>query len=86
MKSYTVYICETCGYESRDHDLVEKCEARHYGLTVDEMHGYHALKSAVRHAEHLINMAYTDSNRAYYENAMKNLEDFKKSHHVKDRD
>lgn len=86
MRSYTVYVCDTCGYENRDRDLVEKCEARHYGLTVEEMHGYHALKSAVAHAEYLINVVSTASNRAYYENAIKNLEDFKKSHNIKDRD
>ena len=37
MKQYTVYVCETCGYESRDVEDMRKHEASHLGLTVEEM-------------------------------------------------
>ena len=45
MKQYTVYVCETCGYESRDVEDMRKHEASHLGLTVEEMETYRALKS-----------------------------------------
>ena len=35
MKQYTMYVCETCGYESRDAEDVRKHEASHLGLTLE---------------------------------------------------
>ena len=45
MKQYTIYVCETCGYESKDAKEIMQHEADHLGLTVKEMEQYRALKS-----------------------------------------
>ena len=37
MKQYTVYACETCGYESKNANEVMQHEADHLGLTVKEI-------------------------------------------------
>lgn len=45
MKNYTMYVCETCGYESLDAKEIMQHEADHLCLTVKEMEQYRALKS-----------------------------------------
>lgn len=45
MKQYTVYVCETCGYESKDIEDMKRHEATHLGLTVEEMDKYEEMKS-----------------------------------------
>lgn len=40
MKQYTMYVCETCGYESRDAEDVRKHEAFHLGLTLEELKAF----------------------------------------------
>ena len=32
MKIYRMYVCETCKIESKNHEEIELCEARHMGL------------------------------------------------------
>lgn len=34
MESYCVFVCETCGKESRYEDDISHCKAHHLGLTV----------------------------------------------------
>ena len=40
MKQYTVYVCETCGYESRNVEDMRKHEASHLGLTIEDADYY----------------------------------------------
>lgn len=54
MKQYTVYVCETCGYESKDAEEIMQHEAEHLGLTVKEMEQYRALKSFASYVSFLV--------------------------------
>lgn len=47
MKSYMVYVCDTCGKESRSGDEISLCEATHLGLTVEQKSQYDYLKAMV---------------------------------------
>jgi len=47
MKSYRVFVCETCGKESRCEDDISRCEAQRLGLTVGEKKLYDRLKADV---------------------------------------
>ena len=61
MKSYTMYVCETCGKESRNRKTIQTCEAGHLGLTWLEYLDYRNLKSNVTMFEKLLYEAI-DSN------------------------
>lgn len=54
MKSYTMYVCETCGKESRNRKTIQTCEAGHLGLTWLEYLDYRNLKSNVTMFEKLL--------------------------------
>ena len=54
MKSYTMYVCETCGKESRNKKTIQSCEAGHLGLTWLEYLDYRNLKNNVTMFEKLL--------------------------------
>ena len=43
MITATLYICEKCGKQSRKHDVIELCEAKHLGLNKRQKHEYDRL-------------------------------------------
>ncbi len=47
MKTKTIYICETCGFESESKDAVLSCEAKHLWLTPEEKRIYDNLNDCV---------------------------------------
>lgn len=47
MKTKTIYICETCGFESDNKEKVLICEAKHLGLTPEEKRVYDNLNECV---------------------------------------
>jgi molecular chaperone DnaK (HSP70) len=47
MKHYTIYECEICGRSSVDREAILFCEARHYGLTVEQKLTWDSLRSKV---------------------------------------
>ena len=54
MKSYTMYVCENCGKESRNRKIIQECEAGHLGLTWLEYLDYRNLKGNVNMFEILL--------------------------------
>lgn len=40
MHQYTVFVCDICGFESKDQHFLLQHEAEHYNLTVNEYDGY----------------------------------------------
>lgn len=82
MRQYTVYICEHCGYESKDLREMQLHEARHFGLTVEEMEVYRALKSFVAYMSHIISNNNTKEAREQYNDAMRKLVSFEKEHRI----
>ena len=37
MRQYTMYVCETCGYESKDAKKMKEHEMAHMNLTAEEV-------------------------------------------------
>ena len=83
MKRYTVYVCETCGYESRSFDDMEEHEANHLGLTVKELHDYAALKSFAKYMGSKILCVNNEEIDARYNKAIEDLLAFERKHHIK---
>lgn len=83
MKQYTMYVCETCGYESRSFEEMEKHEASHLGLTVNELHSYNALKSFAKYMGGVISHTSNEETRAKYDKAIEDLWAFEKEHNIK---
>lgn len=83
MKQYTVYVCETCGYKSKDAKEIMQHEANHLGLTVKEMEQYRALKSFTAYMGSIVSHTKNEAtDRAFYD-AIKNLLNFEKEHGIK---
>ena len=81
MLQYTTYVCETCGFESKDRDVVELCEARHLGLTtLEEKHTHDALKSAARYYASLLLENKNEKTEAAHDKAIKDLLEFETIH------
>ena len=83
MKQYTIYVCETCGYESKDAKEIMQHEADHLGLTVKEAEQYRALKSFAAYMGSII--SYTKNGETYkiFNDAIQNLLNFEKKHGIK---
>lgn len=83
MKRYTMYVCETCGYESKSFDDMEEHEASHLGLTVEELHEYHALKSFAEYMGKYLSHTNNEETRTKFDNAIENLIAFEERHGIK---
>lgn len=44
MTHYTVFVCDHCGFETRNQDEMLEHEAAHFGLTASEYEGYNHQK------------------------------------------
>lgn len=85
MKQYTVYVCETCGCESKSFDDMEAHEAGHLGLTVKELHEYNALKSFAKYMGGIVSNASNDETREKFDKAIDDLIAFEEKHNIKQR-
>ena len=83
MKQYTVYVCETCGYESRDVEDMRIHEASHLGLTVKEMETYRAMKSFAAYMDSVIANRKNEETKRKYDEAIQAVIDFEKEHGIK---
>lgn len=83
MKQYTVYICETCGYESRDIEDMRKHEASHLGLTVEEMELYRTLKSFAAYMGSVVANRNNEETESKFDEAVEKLVTFEKEHGIK---
>lgn len=83
MKQYTVYVCETCGYESKDVEDMRTHEASHLGLTVEEMESYRALKSFAAYMGSVVTNRNNEETRSKFNEAVENLVVFEKEHGIK---
>lgn len=90
MKSYTMYVCETCGKESKNRKTIQCCEAGHLGLTWLEYLDYRDLKARVKMYEIHLDQAIRDkvqwridSSRKSLENSKKAVADFEDAHGIK---
>lgn len=84
MKSYTMYVCETCGFECKDGKEMMKHEASHLGLTVEELEIYNSLKSYARYMGSVISNRNNDETREKFDKAIEDLMAFEKEHNIKE--
>ena len=83
MKQVTVYICETCGYESRDYMEMRRHEASHLGLTLDEVETYRALKSFASYMGSVVAETNNEETRRKFDEAVEKLVAFERQHGIK---
>ena len=83
MKHYTMYVCETCGYESKSFDDMEQHEANHLGMTVAELHEYHALKSFAEYMGSVILEKKNEDTEKQFDKAIEDLTAFEEKHGTK---
>lgn len=83
MKQYTVYVCETCGYESKNTKEVMQHEADHLGLTVKEAEQYRALKSFASYMGSVVSHTKNGETDKVFDDAIQNLSNFEKRHGIK---
>ena len=82
MKQYTVYVCETCGYESKSFDDMEKHEASHLGLTVEEFYEYTGLKYIASYKGSIMFFRNNEDTRRDFDSAVERLVAFEKAHGI----
>ena len=82
MKQYTTYVCETCGYESKNAEEVMQHEADHLGLTVKEAEQYRALKSFVAYISSVVSHTKNEATDKAFDDAIQNLLEFEKEHGI----
>ena len=80
MKKYTMYVCETCGRESKDYNVIRECEAGHLGLTVDELNQYDKLNSDAEDCGRMVSIAKNDKTEKAFDDAIKTLVAFERKH------
>lgn len=83
MKQYTVYVCETCEYESKNVEDMRAHEASHLGLTVKEMETYKAMKSFAAYMSSVIANIKNEEMEREYNKAIQDVIDFEKEHDIK---
>ena len=84
MKQYTIYVCEKCGYESRNRDDMEEHEASHLGLTAEEMRKYKSLSSFAQYMGWKVSSENNDRTRAKFDEAIEDLAKFEEEHGLKE--
>lgn len=80
MKQYTVYVCETCGYESRSCDEMREHEATHLKLTKDELNEYKNLQYYARCMGVRVSHTNNVITRDRFDKAIEDLVVFEKEH------
>lgn len=85
MESYTVthYKCEICGKDSTNMEEIRKCEASHYGLTIDEMQEYETLKEMCRYTGTSLSLFHDDESSKAFDDAVQKCVAFEKAHSIK---
>lgn len=85
MKQYTVYVCEKCGFECRDVHEMEKHEADHDGLTVEEMHTWNFMKTFAAYMGSVVSNTNNEETRQKFDEAVEKLIAFEKDHGIKNK-
>lgn len=82
MTPYTMYKCdhEGCEFECRDAHKMMEHEASHFGLSVEELTRYNALKSYVNYTGYLISNNKNEETEQTYDKAIEDLVAFEKEH------
>ncbi len=82
MRQYTMYVCETCGYESKDAKKMKEHEMAHMNLTTEEVRQYESLKSSAIHMGYVATRIKNEETKQKFDEAIQNLLDFEEEHGV----
>ena len=82
MKQYTVFVCETCGLQSRNQQEIMEHEASHLGLTKEELESYNSLKSLVAHMGYHVSIKNNEETRKKFDEAIEKLLAFEMEHKI----
>lgn len=82
MKSYMMYVCETCGKESRDSGEIMACEASHNHLTVGEFKEYKRIKESVMLASSALSNCKNAETENAFDKSVQDLVDFESKHNI----
>lgn len=85
MTQYTMYVCETCGFESKDFNEMEAHEASHLGLTYDELLQYRKLQEAASQAGIATYYKNNATTQKQFDEAIEALVLFEKEHGITGR-
>lgn len=82
MRQYTMYVCETCGYESKDAKEMKEHEAAHFKLTEEEAKQYEELKASAAYMGYVVSRTKNEETEQKFDEAIQNLLDFEKEHEI----
>ena len=84
MKSYTTttYKCEFCGKESTYRAVIEKCEAAHYGLTVEQKRKLDELRADCAIAGYIVSRTCNSETRKQFDEAVDRCLRFEQEHGI----
>lgn len=82
MRQYIMYVCEICGYESKDAEEVKEHEAAHMNLTTEEAMQYKILKSYAAYRGSVVSRIKNEETEQKIDEAIQNLLDFEKEHGI----
>ena len=77
-----MYVCETCGYESKNAEEVKEHEAAHMNLTTEEARQYKILKSYAAYMGGVVSRIKNEETEQKFDEAIQNLLDFEKEHGI----
>ena len=84
MRKKVVYVCEHCKGEFLNADDALKCEAGHLNLTLEEYNEYLSLLEKEKYCGIKISCTKNEHTEKEFEEAIKNVIDFKKKHNIVD--
>lgn len=77
-----MYVCETCGYESKDAKEMKEHEMAHMNLTAEEARQYETLKSSAIHMGYVVSRTKNEETEQKFDEAIQSLLDFEKEHGI----
>ena len=83
MKKYVIYECEKCGMKSKICEEIERCEANHIGLTLEERAKYLDLEEKVKIHSHIASRTNNERTRNDLDKAIKELIEFEGKYNIK---
>jgi len=82
MRSYVMYVCGTCGKESKYPKDVLICEAGHLGLTEEQYDEYRRLSAEVRKCGAACSNRKNQETEAAFDDAVEAQRAFEKNHGI----
>lgn len=83
MKKIVLYVCETCGYKTKDYRTMREHEASHIGLTLEELNTYQSMQLHISHLREILVLRDHIEIRNRLKEELEKLDAFEKEHNLK---